>query len=125
MAVRGITYEEGTAGGYKSVDISYHKNDEPTVRIFDSGNFIKDWYDAVKWYLHADLNEHVLVNSSSVDHFIMDGAPYDSAYLIPAEGNTQLSYEYQEDRLEFFVPRGTKPTWEEMKVKYDDEYKKS
>ena len=115
MAVRGITYEEGTAGGYKSVDISYHKNDEPTVRIFDSGNFIKDWYDAVKWYLHADLNEHVLVNSSSVDHFIMDGAPYDSAYLVAGEDlKGFLEYEYSESP-ELFVAKGTKPTWEELK----------
>ena len=119
MAVRGITYEEGTASGYKEVDISYQKNGEQAVRIFNSGNFIKDWYDAVKWYLHADLKEIVLVNSSSVDHFIMDGAPYDSAYLIATEKEPYLSYEYCES-IEFFVPKGTKPTWKELREMCDD-----
>ena len=123
MAVKNIRYEEGTNTGYKYVEISYGDGE---VKKFDSGDFVKDWFACMKFIIFSDISTNEpIINSSSIDHFIMDGAPYDSAYLIPAEGNTQLSYEYQEDRLEFFVPRGTKPTWEEMKVKYDDEYKKS
>ena len=34
MAVRGITYEEGTASGYKEVDISYQKNGEQNGWVF-------------------------------------------------------------------------------------------
>jgi len=111
MAVKRIRYEEGTDTGYECVELCYGENE---VKKFDSGDFVKDWYDCMKHIILGDLNEPIM-NSSSVDHFIMDGAPYDSAYLIPDDENTQLFYEYSDKRLEFFVPRGTKPTWSELK----------
>jgi len=117
MAVKSITYEEGTDAGYEYVEISYGDNE---VKKFDSGNFVRDWFACMKFIIFSNISENEpILNSSSIDHFIMDGAPYDSAYLIPAEGNTQLSYEYVEDRLEFFVPKGTKPTWKELKEMCD------
>lgn len=119
MAVKYIRYEEGTDGGYKEVSINYGDNQE---KKFDSGDFVKDWYFLLKWIiLDADLKEPIC-NSSCVDHFIMDGAPYDSAYLIPDEENTRLEYanscwdECIDKGIEFFVPIGTKPTWEELKL---------
>lgn len=95
----------------------------------------------------------MVLHSSSIDHFIMDGAPYDSAYLHMENGNLVLKYieeinetelkiflkekyktKKQRDEaeeiirlnkmyserdiiggLEFFVPTGTRPTWEELK----------
>ena len=121
MAVRRIRYEEGTNTGYKSVEIDYGKN---KTKKFSSGNFVKDWYDAFEWYIFADLDEHALINSSSVDHFITDGAPYDSAYLILDGDNPRLEYSYCEDGMEFFVPQGTKPTWEELKILCDNKLNK-
>jgi len=121
MAVYGITYEEGTNTGYKLVDISY--DNLKKEKKFDSGNFLKDWYDLIKWINFADLNEPV-IGSSSVDHFIMDGAPYDSAYLkIDDDKKPYLSYEYdyRDEGIEFFVPKGTQPTWEELRKLCDDE----
>lgn len=118
MAVRRIRYEEGTDTGYESVEIVYGENQ---LKEFSSGDFVKDWYDAMKWYIFAEhKNEYGLINSSSVDHFIMDGAPYDSAYLIPDDKNSRLVYEYDEKRLEFFVKKGTTPTWKELKKLCDD-----
>lgn len=116
MAVRDIKYEEGTDTGYEYVEISYGDNE---VKKFDSGDFVKDWFACMKFITFSDINEPIM-NSSSVDHFIMDGAPYDSAYLVPQAGGSYLSYEYIEDGLEFFIPKGTKPTWEELKTKCDD-----
>ena len=118
MAVKRIRYEEGTDTGYECIELCYGENE---VKEFASGDFVKDWYDCMKFIIFSDisLNEPIC-NSSSVDHFIMDGAPYVSAYLLPEEGNTQLSYEYSERKLEFFVPRGTKPTWKELKKLCDD-----
>jgi len=121
MAVYGITYEEGTNTGYKLVDISY--DNLKKEKKFDSGNFVKDWYDLIKWIMHADLNEPI-IGSSSVDHFIMDGAPYDSSYLkFNEEKKPYLSYEhdYSDEGIEFFVPKGTQPTWEELRKLCDDE----
>lgn len=116
MAVRGINYDEGNPNDYESVYIHYGDREE---KVFASGNFVKDWYDALKWYLHADLKEHALCNSSSVDHFIMDGADFDSAYLVGKDGKGFLEYEYSESP-ELFVVKGTEPTWEELKAICDD-----
>lgn len=116
MAVRRIRYEEGTDTGYESVEIAYGKNE---VKKFSSGNFVKDWFDATKWFIISNFNEH-LINSSSVDHFVPDGAPYDSAYMVVDAGKPCLEYEYSEFAMEFFVPKGTNPTWEELKKISDD-----
>ena len=123
MAVKRIRYEEGTNTGYEYVEICYGDDE---VKKFDSGDFVRDWYYLMKWIiLDADLQEP-LCNSSSVDHFIMDGAPYDSAYLIPDEDKTRLEYaescwdECVDKGIEFFVPKGTKPTWKELKAICDD-----
>lgn len=110
---------------YESVEL--HAGEEKF--IFNSGNFPKDWYEAKKKYnLEIQDKEPYLSASSSVDHFIMDGAPYDSAYLhfvndLPVfkyvddtEPNylNNQAYIFQEG-WEFFVVEGTKPTWEEFK----------
>jgi hypothetical protein len=117
MAVIGINYDEGNTKdlGYRSVDISYGNPKE--VKVFESGNFIKDWYKLQK-FISEVLSETELHFSylSSVDHFIMDGAPYDSLYLkFDSENKPYLIDVYDENGIEFFVPEGTKPTWEELK----------
>ena len=85
--------------------------------IFESGYFPKDWYQAKKKFLqHADEELHFL-HSSSVGHFIMDGAPFDSAYVFFDDNDTaHLEYEYRDGGWEMFVDKGTKPTWEELKA---------
>jgi hypothetical protein len=100
---------------------------------FDSGDFILDWYNCMKkFYNELVESEGHLSFSSSVDNFIMDGAPYDSAYLHFDENETPyLRYmnrvfeptleQMVEDReiyskgIEMFVPENTKPSWEELK----------
>lgn len=93
---------------------------------FDSGNFIVDWYNAMKKF-YQDLvnNEPNLSYSSSVNHFIMDGAPYDSAYLHFENENSVLKYcdglDFENDRkiyeygLELFVEKNTRQSYEEYK----------
>jgi hypothetical protein len=143
MAVIGINYEGAnhdydenderieTLGGlkYNSVYVHYQGGE----KVFDSGNFIKDWFDAKGFYARGLMDkEPYLSGSSTCDHFIMDGAPYDSAYLHMVDGKPVLKYcsyydslemmeqlitnrEIYEEGWEFFVPEGTKPTWEELK----------
>jgi hypothetical protein len=148
MAVIGINYEGG----------NYHDEEDNLVEdeiiyefvylhtsekemIFNSGNFPKDWYDAKKAFITLqeenpnDPNYFHLSGSSTCDHFIMDGAKFDSAYL-HVEGETPvlkycIPYEHPpsietmvenrsiyEGGWEFFVPEGTKPTWEELKESF-------
>jgi hypothetical protein len=49
----------------------------------------------------------------------MDGAPYDSMYLkyddtIKKHYLTKI-YDFDEKGIEFFVNKGTEPTWDELK----------
>ena len=119
MAVIGITYEEPTPSKYEFVDISYGEGMKEK-KEFKSGNFVRDWYDMRKFMIQNLLDsEHAFCHSSSVDHFIMDGAPYDSAYLVIDGDKPTLHYEYREG-IEFFVSKGTKPTWKELKEICDD-----
>ena len=124
MAVIGINYCDGNYYNendelierpvkYKSVYLHLRKEE----KVFNSGNFLKDWYYAKKTFLEYADEEEFLTQSSSVDHFIMDGAPYDSAYFIVNDEHPEgiLEYKYNENGWEMFVPKGTTPTWIELK----------
>jgi hypothetical protein len=115
MAFVSISYDEPNQNEYESVNVSSRKDDK-TVK-FDSGNFVKDWWDAMK-YLIVELEwEYPTSFSSSVGHFITDGDNYDSMYLVDDEDSpkgSELQSEYTEDGIEFFVPKGTQLTWLEL-----------
>ena len=118
MAIVGIRYEGGSEKdnlGYKSIYMSLKDGEKI---LFDSGDFVKDWYACNKYIiLDLDRNEDPsIANSSTVDHFIMDGAKFDSAYLgFDKDDNPYLYYEYDGEGIEYFVPEGTTPTWNELK----------
>ena len=114
MAVRGINYDEGSKDlKYASVYLHSRGGD----KVFDSGVFVRDWIMAKKHYLEIMDEDPYLYQSSSVNHFIMDGAPYNSACLMFEEGKKPyLVFEYNENGWEMFVPDGTEPTWEELKL---------
>lgn len=135
MAVISISYDGGgkeyddddniiseTPIVYQFVELSNQK--EGRIK-FNSGNFVKDWYDAKKKYLETEDEDPVFCHSSSVDHFLMDGAKYDSAYLHVVEGKPVLKYLDRTkddwyidpigDGWEFFVNEGETPTFEELK----------
>ncbi len=133
MAVIGINYDGGNRYdendelveapvNYESVYLHYDGGE----KIFNSGNFVKDWYDAKKFYLNELSETEYLSGSSTCDHFIMDGAKFDSAYLHVIDEVPVLKYLDREDPKwylskdadgwEFFVEEGTKPTWEELRA---------
>lgn len=127
MAFINIKYNDGDGSTYKAVEIS-HGEELKKKKVFKSGNFVKDWYDAMKFVIFK-AKESRCSMSSSVNHFIIDGAPYESAYLIEIEKDKwDLRYVDETDPLylitqrdiyekgiEFFVNTGTKPTWTELK----------
>lgn len=125
MAVIGINYDgDGKKIKYESVYLHYGNDKE---KKFASGNFVKDWYDCLKFCIMklSGKDNAFFAHSSTVNHFIMDGAPYSSAYL-DTKGEPKLVYKfsYEEDRIEFFVSQGTKPTWEELRKLCGDPPKK-
>lgn len=132
MAVIGINYSGGNTYDdndvliesvpvYESVYL-YTNEGEFT---FNSGNFVKDWFDAKKKYMVEFSEKEPFSGSSTCDHFIMDGAKYDSAYLHMVGETPVLKYDDKSDEnwfhsdiidgWEMFVPEGTQPTWEELK----------
>jgi hypothetical protein len=120
MSFTTINYEEPNPKTYKSVEI--HDFDD-NITKFESGDFVKDWYDLTKFLLTNLINEPFHTHSSSVDHFIMDGAPFDSMYLgFDDETKTPiLSDDYDDGGVELFVKKGTKPTWNELRKLVGDE----
>jgi hypothetical protein len=143
MAVIGINYS-GTDHDYdddgNEIKLNPSTFKYESIRLhfgkerleFKSGNFVKDWYDAKKKYMGIMGEEPYLSASSDVDHFQGDGGKFDSAYLHIENDKAVLKYcsyddsldmmetlvanrKIYEDGWEFFVPEGTKPTWEELK----------
>jgi hypothetical protein len=131
MAYTTINYRDGEKDnlGYESVEIHYGRGKSEKKKFFNTGNFVKDWFDCNKFkVMELAETEPFFTHSSSVDHFIMDGAPYDSAYLHMDGDRGVLKYVDRTDPMylisqqdiyeggtEFFVPEGTQPTWEELK----------
>ena len=123
MAIVRIQYNEGTNKptlGYTHVEL----NHDGVRTIFDSGDFVQDWFDMNKFIM---LNQLQFVSfSSSVDHFIMDGGSelYDSIYLRYNEKLQEWyldsKYDHKNEGYEFFVNKGQTPTWEELKDMYND-----
>lgn len=121
MAVIGINYKEPNPETYESIRIMYGEGSDK-VKLFDTGNFIVDWYNHNKWIAHeidGELSkEHHFSNSSSVDHFVMDGAPIESRYLkFDEEKNPYLDkeFDWHDPGTELFIPLGTDWSWEELK----------
>lgn len=109
---------------YESVYIHYQGGE----KLFECGNFVKDWFNAKKFYQMELMDKEPYLNgSSSCDHFHMDGANFDSAYLHIVDDKPVLKYvdetdsnyrrtqrDIYENGWEFFVEQGTRPTWNEL-----------
>lgn len=125
MAVIGIQYKEGSKKknlSYKSVEISYGNNLKKK-KVFNSGDFVKDWYDCTKFMITEISDSEHILHSSTVNHFIMDGADFDSARLKADDETAKLVYKYRPD-IELFVAKGTQPTWNELRELCGDPTKK-
>lgn len=138
MAVIGINYSGGdhdyddnnnfieiTLVSYESVYLHTKEGEF----IFKSGDFIKDWFQAKMKYAKDLMDQDLFLSrSSTCDHFFMDGANYDCAYLHIENNEATLKYldlsdpnyflkqkGIYEDGWEMFVNNGTQPTWDELK----------
>ncbi len=110
---------------YESVYL-YHQDGE---EVYNSGNFIKDWFNAKLFFAKELMDkEPHLSGSSTCDDFHSDGANFDSAYLHVIDEKPVLKYldrsdkdwwmnqrDIYENGWEFFVEPGTQPTWEQLK----------
>ena len=125
MAVISINYNDGTGEGYDGVEIY---TDDSVKIPFNTGDFVKDWYDCMRYILTGQLTvSFALIFSSSVHHFISDtDDKYKSVYLSPTDEKKEIweiTDNYSEDGFEFFVESDWNGTWKELKEKYDDKDK--
>ena len=110
MATIGINYKITQQVQYESVYLILISGERI---IFDSGNFVKDWYLAKKTFLENSHTEVSLNLDPNVYQFIDDGAPFDFAYI--RLENDAAVFSYDGTGWEMFVPKGTHPTWMELK----------
>ena len=107
-------------GKYASLAVTYPDDyyDGESQKIFDSGDFIKDWYDSIKFLL-VDMGLTGRIYLSELLSDFIEKSPYDKAYLIVDKktGESKLVYNKIEndDILDFFVPAGEKPTWNQLR----------
>lgn len=108
--VTSINYNGPGQEGYESVTVGN--------KIFNSGNIIVDWFNSMKYISTIPDDEYeIQMFSSSVDHFIMDGNDYNTAYLKQTDNEVfELIHEHVDRGIMFFVPNGVKWAWEELKT---------
>ncbi len=143
MAVIGIRYDEGAnkrkvMASYTAVTLRARNKKVKSgsvTKIYNSGDFVKDWYNAKRYYIrYAQDDDPHFSHSSSVDHFFMDGANFTPAYLHVVDelyvenGEAKkrrigvLKYHGDEPKqevvegFEYFIPKGRRWTWEELKA---------
>lgn len=122
-AFKTIEYDEPNIETYRGVKL---KLDEDNSVLFNSGDFVQDWYDCIKYQVDNQISS---ISSSCVDHFFMDGASYDVAFLFEDEdGKWDLIYDYDhipwnvlDGKIMFYVNEGEQLTWDQMKDKYGKE----
>ena len=88
---------------------------------FGTGNFIKDWFDAMNYFIsNAQQGDYVMFGST-IPIFTGHHPEFDSAYLVKNDGflgfvDLPLSFQFREsEKVRFFVPRNTILTWEDLK----------
>ena len=112
--------------GYESISLSQDFGGD--IDFKSKGKiFAKDWYNMIKHLVVKASNDTTDIGfscSSDFDHYFSDGGSklWDSAWLVTPEN--KLVYKQKSGCLEFFVPKGTQPTWEELRAMYDETYGK-
>tara|TARA_R110000796_G_scaffold215732_2_gene331752 strand:+ start:19044 stop:19397 length:354 start_codon:yes stop_codon:yes gene_type:complete len=104
--------------------IKFTYNLNRNTEIFDSGDFVKDWYDYTKRKMQLDATEFQFVEHSSVSEFVNNN-PYKMMYLTVGQNrewvliNSTSNYRWFDVR--YYVEEDTNPTWEELKERCDNE----
>jgi len=114
MAVIGINYckEKDNNIIYNYVYLHTSNNEF----IFNSGNFLKDWYDANKKYFNDQYKfEFHFFYSTSVSDFNEDNKDFEMVYLVLEDEKQKLLYQTRNEHIKMFVPKGQVLTWEQLK----------
>ncbi len=90
MAYSTIRYTEPKQSTYESIELHYRENGQERTKCFDSGNIIIDFYSYMMFLQNvpdAFYDENYgITESSTWDHFFMDGNKYHESYFDPETG---------------------------------------
>lgn len=78
-----IDYDEPKQKTYRAVEICKNRDE---LKRFETGDFLVDWIDSLKSMEDAD----VVLHSSSVDHFLMDGGKYLECAVKKIDGKHEI-----------------------------------
>lgn len=119
MAFVQIIYDEDDINSYEGIKVSSLNGYEFEEKIFDDGDFVKDWYYLVKFSIFDD-NKNLFMFSSNYDHFLHDGGAknFKVKYLDLDGDSPSLveEEEYKDDIFEawyFYLPEDM--TWDELR----------
>lgn len=91
-----VDYEDGNASTYKGLKISFGES----VKLFNTGDPLIDWYDYCKYIYGDDAIEDGVISiacSSNVDHWFMDTDEYIEKYLKFVEEDEKFVFMTNED----------------------------
>lgn len=121
MSKRGyvkIVYTDDSDSIYSHISLTINNTKEQIFKSLKTGDFIKDWFNLKKYLLSNEID--LVVNSSSVDHFIMDNTnTLKSKYLV-YKANPEL-VDYDDLDLdndvydELFIPKDSNFTFQDLK----------
>lgn len=91
--------------------------DKHVIESFDSGDFIRDWYNAVQ-YVAKYMIGYEMKYSDGIKDFINLSDLYEEAYLKNVNKQWLLSHDKPNDSersFQLYVNKGECPSWEEFK----------
>jgi len=102
-----------------AVNITYNFNKDS--KLFDSENFVKNWYDCTKFKMHLDKREFDFKDDESVNEYIKKHSLVETR-LKKTDDGWCLDYENENTwrSVVYYVAEGTNPTWEELRSLCDD-----
>jgi hypothetical protein len=105
-----------------AVNITYNFNKDS--KLFDSGDFVKNWYDCNKFKMHLDKREFDFKDDLSIEEYALKHSLVETR-LAQAEGGWVLDYDNKKTwrSVLYYVAEGTNPTWEELRKICEDEDK--
>lgn len=116
-----IKYDAPDTLTYEAVCVS-PSNSEYDV-IFNSGDPVIDWYYHNKYLIFNIPDGDDVCNSSTIDHFFMDGAMVESTYLLFDESGTPyLGKSKNDSGVEFLINKGDNITWLELREYCGDHF---
>lgn len=100
-------------------DDSNKQYDKEIIKTYDSGNFVKDWYNALE-YAIKHMKKYNIVFSKGIDDYVHLSNKYKKVYLKKYNNHWTL-FNNINDGYVFYVLKDSNLSWEDLKQLCIDE----